>query len=212
MARRIEKEVSEEALVRDFARYKQLAVELGAADAEIVTADKVVIDERVRAKCRYPRCRHYGTNAHCPPYSMDLDETRKLVERFHYALFFRLIVPTAVVADKRSAEEDKQMRGFLEARSNIILQIESEAFHDGYYLAVGFGGGACKVFYCPDQDCQALKPGQSCRAPYKARSSMESVGMDAFRMAANQGWDIFPIAKKSSDAPHASFPGIVFIC
>lgn len=211
MARRIVETVPDEVLNRDLERYRQMILELGASDAEIITADNVTIDERVRAKCMYPRCRHYGTNANCPPFSMDPDETKRLASRFRYAIFFRLRVPTKVVADKRSPEEDRELQLQLTARNNILLKIESEAFHDGHYLAVGFGGGACKLTYCHDEECQALKPGQSCRAPYRARASMESVGIDVFHMAARVGWDIYPIGKSPSDAPHASLAGIVFV-
>ena len=42
----------------------------------------IIIDERVRAKCLYPKCMSYGTNAHCPPHAMDLQDVRRLVERY----------------------------------------------------------------------------------------------------------------------------------
>lgn len=211
MARRIVAEVADEVLMGDLERYRRTILEMGAADAEIITAGQVTVDERVRAKCTYPRCRHYGTNANCPPYSMDPEETRKLASRFRYAIFFRLRVPTEVVADKRGPEEERQLAAFLGSRSDILLRIEAEAFRDGYYFAVGFGGGACRLTYCRGEECQALKPGHGCRAPYRARASMESVGMDVFHMAASLGWDIFPIGKSPSDAPYASLAGIVFI-
>ncbi len=210
MVQRIVKEMPEERLLRDLERYRQMAADLGATDAEIITTDRVAADERVRAKCMYPRCRYFGTNANCPPHSMAPDETRRLADRFRYAVFFRVKVPIAVVADKRGPEEEKQLQLHLGMRNSIVARIESQAFYDGHYLAVGFGGGACKVTYCPKEECQALK-GQSCRAPLRARASMESVGMDVFRMAADLGWDIYPIGKSPCDAPHASLTGIVFI-
>ncbi len=209
--RKIVEEVPEEVLLQDLERYRKKAIDLGASDAEIITSDKVVIDERVRAKCLYPKCENYGMSVHCPPHAMDLDATRKLVSRFRYAIFFRLRVPTEVLAGTGDPEAPKKRRLIARTRQEILGRIESEAFYDGYYLSVAFGGGCCRNIYCPDQECRALTPGQSCRAALHARAAMESVGMDVYRMAARVGWDIYPIGMAPSDAPHGTMAGIIFI-
>ncbi len=209
--RRIVQEVPQEVLLQDMKRYRQKAIDLGAADAEIITTDKVIVDERVRAKCLFPKCENYGTSAHCPPYAMDLEQTRRLVSRFKYAIFFRLKVPTEVLADKQNRDQLNKRRLVLKRRQKILGRIESEAFYDGYYLSVAFGGGCCKKLYCLDLECRALKRGQGCRAYLLARSSMESVGMDVYGMAASVGWDIYPIGKAPSDAPYGTMAAIVFI-
>jgi predicted metal-binding protein len=209
--RKILEEVPEEVLLQDLESYRKRAIDLGASDAVIITTDKVVIDERVRAKCLYPKCENYGTSAHCPPYAMDLEQTRKLVSRFKYAIFFRLKVPTEVLAGRQDPDAPNKRRLIFKARQKILGRIESEAFYDGYYLSVAFGGGCCKRLYCLDQECSALKPGQACRAALHARAAMESVGMDVYRMAASVGWDIYPIGFAPSDAPHGTMAGIVFI-
>ena len=49
-----------ETLQANLARYRELALALGAADAAIVRASDVVIDERVRLKCVVPRCLRAG--------------------------------------------------------------------------------------------------------------------------------------------------------
>jgi predicted metal-binding protein len=67
MARKIVEEIPEEQLQQDLERYTRRATELGATDAKIITTDQVVIDERVLAKCTYPKCPGYGTNANCLP-------------------------------------------------------------------------------------------------------------------------------------------------
>jgi predicted metal-binding protein len=51
--------VDEEALEADLARYKQLALDLGASMVELIPASWVVVDERVRLKCQVPLCHHY---------------------------------------------------------------------------------------------------------------------------------------------------------
>ena len=211
MVRKIVENVSYELLQQDLEKYRQRAIKLGATDAKIITTDVVVIDDRVRAKCIYPKCEYYGTNAHCPPHAMDLEQTRKLVNNFKHAIFFKIKVPTELIAGKRTLEQIKENRHISRKRFEIVARIESEAFYDGYYLAVGFGGGTCKAIFCPDQDCRVLKPGQGCNLPYRARSSMEAVGMDVYLMATKVGWDIYPIGMEPSDAPYGTLAGIIFI-
>ena len=97
---------------------------------------------------------------------------------------------------------------------DIVSQIEGQAFFDGYYLSTGFGGGPCKTIFCSGRECTALKPGNGCRHPLKARASMEGVGMDAYLMATRLGWDIFPIGNqtKPSEVPYATRLGLILIC
>jgi len=211
MVRKIVERVPDEVLQQDLEKYRQRALELGATDAKIITTDMVVIDERVRAKCIYPKCEWYGTSVNCPPYTIDVEQTRKIVNNFHYAIFFRLKVPTEMVAGKRTPEQLKENRRFRNTRAEIEAKVEAEAFYDGYYLAVAFGGGPCKLAYCLNEDCQALKPGQSCKFPQRARAAMEGVGMDVYLMATKVGWDIYPIGVSPSDAPCGTMAGIIFI-
>ena len=67
MVRKIVEYIPDEQLHNDLEKYRQHTIQLGATDAKIITADMVIIDERVRAKCIYPKCEYYGTSAHCPP-------------------------------------------------------------------------------------------------------------------------------------------------
>ena len=213
MVRKIAGKVSDVVLKQDLERYRQRVLELGAADTKLVTSDMVLIDERVRAKCLYPKCRRYGTNAHCPPYAPDLELIRKIVGNFRYGIFIRLVVPSGKMAGPRA--RDKRLFSRHQTKMyEIVGKIEAEAFYDGYHLAMGFAGGPCKAFFCPDQECSALIPGQGCRHPLKARGSMEGVGMDAYTMAARVGWDIYPIGASISPSavPHGTALGLVLIC
>jgi len=67
MARKIMEKVPEDQLQGDLEKHREHAIELGAADAKVITTDGIIIDERVLAKCVYPKCAGYGTNANCPP-------------------------------------------------------------------------------------------------------------------------------------------------
>jgi predicted metal-binding protein len=212
MVRKILKTVPEEQLQQDLERYRRRAIELGATDAKVIAADDVVIDERVRAKCTYPRCPSYGTSVNCPPYAMSLDEIRKVVNNFRYAIFIKLEVPPKLIAG-RDAVDQKGIRAYKIKLAEIVARLEAEAFYDGYHLALGFGSGACKPVFCPTRECSALVPGQSCRHHLRARAAMEAVGMDVFTMAARAGWDIYPIGESTSpsEIPYGLRLGLVLI-
>ncbi len=212
MARKILERVPEEQLQQDLEKYRQRAIELGATDAKIITMDKVVIDERVLAKCTYPKCPGYGTNVNCPPYAMSLDQVRKVVNNFSYAIFIKLDVPSKHTAGREAIDKNLSMP-YRRKLSEIVAKIEAEAFYDGYHLALGFGSGTCKALFCPDNECRALVMGQPCPHRLKARSPMEGVGMDVYTMTAKAGWDIYPIGDNTSpsEVPYGLRLGLVFI-
>ena len=212
MPRKILERVPDEALQQDLEKYRQRAIELGATDAKIIPSDMVLIDERVRVKCINPKCKAYGTNVNCPPYTMDVELVRKIVSNFHYAIFTQLKVAPETLVER--GDENLKERTSLELKNlELVSKIEAEAFYDGYHLALGFGMGSCKKVLCPDNECSALISGQGCRHPLRARASMEAEGMDAYRMAVNVGWDIYSIGKATlpSEVPHALILGLVLI-
>lgn len=212
MARKIVERVPEAQLQEDLEKYCRRAIELGATDAKIIGMDGVVIDERVVAKCVYPKCPSYGTNANCPPYAMTPDETRKLVNNFSYAIFVKIEVPAEHTAGKEAIEKNLT-NPYRRKLPEIVAKLEAEAFYDGYHLAVAFGSGSCKALFCPNKECEVLTPGHGCPHRLKARSAMEAVGMDVYTMATKAGWDIYAIGDSTNPAevPHGLRLGLVFI-
>ena len=205
MVRKIVERVPDDVIQADLERYRRRAVELGATDARTITAGEVIIDERVRAKCMYPRCEYYGTCGNCAPNIGDLDDTRKLVSLFRQAILFKQEIPF-----------DEDLDTWRKANIlnyKIVSAIESDAYYDGHYLAVGFVGVACRSVLCSGKECTALIPGQECRNPTKARPNMHAVGMDVFMMATRQGWDMYPVGESTrpSDVPCLTTLGIVMV-
>jgi len=197
----------------DSEKYRLKALELGASDAKIVPASKVVVDERVRLKCAVPRCHLYGESANCPPYTITPDEMRKVIRKYKCAVLFKIDVTpkcdfvddeqwhTAHIAHQRKSHE-------------IASLIEGLAFNDGYYFATGFAAGGCKTALCGGQICQFLDSGR-CRFPLKSRPSMEGVGIDVYNLATKVGWDIYPIGIRDVDPDSvgcAISVGMVLVC
>jgi predicted metal-binding protein len=156
----------------------------------------VPIDERVALKCRIPKCFGYGTCANCPPHSLTPEETRKIAALYRYGVLMKIDVPPPIIV--RDRETIKQRVGAYQNMFDLVSRIESESFYDGYYLSVGFAAGSCKSTYCYNVDCTVLH-GEKCRLALRARPSMEAVGIDCYRLATEQGWDILPIGS-SADA------------
>lgn len=212
MVRKIVDPVPNDTLQQDLQRYRRRALDFGATDAKIITTDMILVDERVRAKCLYPKCSRYGTNANCPPYAMELDQVRRVVSSYKYAIFVKLEVPSADEAGPEARDKGLFIRGIVKLHE-IVSRLEAEAFYDGYHLALGFASGSCKSAFCPNTPCSALVPGQPCRHPMRSRPSVEGVGMDVFTMAARAGWDMYPIGPSISpeDVPHGTKIGLVLI-
>ncbi len=208
MLRKIVESISEDLLRSDLEKYRGKAIELGATDAQIITTDMIILDDRARAKCRYPRCDFYGTNAHCPPYSMEIKDVRELVNKFKYGILCDIRVPSEHLDGPPIENGPIAVKMF-----EIISIIEGEAFNDGYRFSLGFGSGPCKLYFCPKRECAALTTGQGCRHGLKSRSSMEGMGMDVYTMATKVGWDIYPIGIRTRpcDVPHLHCIGLILI-
>jgi predicted metal-binding protein len=209
MVRKIVKLIPPEELQADLEMFRQKALDLGSADAKIITSGQVIIDERVRAKCMNPKCEYYGSNGNCPPHTPDLDLVRKIVHKFHYGIFIITKYPQEILTGKKDRSLSTKDRLL---NHKIVAKIESQAFHSGYYLALGFGDGPCKSRYCPDKECSVLT-GKGCRTSLRARSSMESWGMDVYLMATRAGWDIYPVGvtTRAEDVPYEAALGLVLI-
>lgn len=194
--------------------YVRLALDSGISDAKIIKASDVLIDERVRLKCSYPRCANYGACGNCPPFAPPLDQIRRSIGLFHYGIFLMqrfdsegyLTRPVTNGAPVKAPSTQKLMH-------EVVYRIESAAFRDGYELALGFVNGSCKKLYCSEAECSAIKQGGRCRFPLKSRGSMEGCGMWAMQMARNVGWDIIPTGSTATpeEAPYLMALGLVMI-
>jgi len=212
MLGKIEEHIPREKVLEDLEGLRRKALELGATDAKVITAEQVIIDERVRMKCTYPKCAAYGTNAHCPPYAPDLETARKVVSRYQYGILYTIVVPSEAYAGPVAAKEKLYVRPMKDLNS-MASEIEADAFYQGYYFALAFSSGPCKPVFCPGVECSALTAGKGCRARMRARGSMEGFGMDAYGMAVRAGWDIYPCGyrTKPEEIPHGRAVGLVLV-
>jgi predicted metal-binding protein len=190
----------------DFLR--KLALELGAADAKVIPADKVVVENRVVLKCKVG-CSNYGKTLACPPYTPTAAEFRKIVSEYSYVLFMKF---------KSQATADSELAKFLSKDENdptmsqdvkekvqkfwaawkgdkrkilsVVVDLEKAAMSKGYALAVGFVSGACQL-------CEKCNVETGiCVHPTMARYSEDAVGVNVKKTARNAGISVtFPFEK-----------------
>lgn len=209
-SRVISTQVPEETLRADLENYRQKALELGASEAEVIPAEWVEVDERVRLKCAIPPCPNYGRCGYCPPNMPEPEFMRKALSRYKWAVLFKNDVPVEDFADV--GRYYPHGRKHQKKTDEIAAKIELLAFADGYRFAVGFGAGGCRDTLCNGGLCQMLDSGR-CPHILMARPSMEGAGIDACDLINKAGWEIYPIYRSvdPGSVPCAVSVGIVFI-
>ena len=143
--------------------FARRAVELGAAEAKIITPQQVFTAEWVRLKCQYG-CGGYGRRLTCPPYSPTPQETRRMLDEYGIAILIH------------SPEKQTELR-------ELVVVLEQEAFLAGYYKAFAMGAGPC-------HRCDTCDAERGCRHPGAARPAMEACGIDVFRTVRTAGFPI----------------------
>ena len=200
------------------------AIDGGAKDVVVLATDDIIIDPRVRLKCLIPRCHGSGTCRNCPPYGLSIGEVRSKVSGYRKAVFFRVaaneraLTSPGIPGSLKTGLVDKEgalivVGAFYILCCQIVALIEKHARRLGCE-PLGFTAGDCRNVLCFFQgSCRALKDKERCRHPDLSRPAMEASGMNVFRMAANVGWDIYPIGStcRPGDVPRASICGIVLI-
>ncbi|MCX6001204.1 MAG: DUF2284 domain-containing protein [Chloroflexi bacterium] len=205
--------VTEKRLKEDLDLFKRKALELGAAGAEIIRADQLVVDERVRLKCLIPRCLRAGETPNCPPNAPDLDLVRKAIARYSRGLLIKTHVePMSDFIPGKSKDKTGTDRSLLfhQKTADIVYEIERLAYKHGYSLAMGLGGGSCKDYLCHGLICQFKDSGR-CRFPLRARPAMEALGIDVVDIMGKAGWSAYPLVDDLAEIPCATSVGLVLI-
>lgn len=181
-----------------------LAKKWGADNVALLEVKDVLIDPRVRFKCMVPKCYMSGGCSHCPPNGWSIDEVREIVGRHTWAIFFRVKVPPSIIAAKGlganiaggvmdDAGNLMNLGGHYMLAFTIARLLQKTARDMGYRSEAVYGAGNCRDALCHFQpNCRQMATGK-CRHPGLSAPSMESCGMNAFKMGAIAGWDVFPI-------------------
>jgi predicted metal-binding protein len=138
------------------------AVEWGASEAKVIKASTIQCGAWVRLKCQFG-CGGYNKRLTCPPFTPTPEETARAI-----ACYTRAIL---IHSDDNDVVND------------VVPRLEREIFLSGYFMALGFGSGPCRI-------CDRCDITSRCKYPYLARPSMEACGIDVFRTVRANGFDI----------------------
>jgi predicted metal-binding protein len=179
--------------IKQDTRYVKLhkrALELGASDAKIISAEGIPVEDEVVEMCKAHLCKGYGKSANCPPHVMGPGQARAWIEKYETALFFKIDVSPQVLLSEDRFKTFKSVY-------MIASKLEASARDEGFPYAVGLAAGSCKPVFCKGRACDALTDEGECRYPSLARPSMEAVGINVFTLSRDVGWDIHTILKDS---------------
>ena len=165
---------------------EESALNLGAADAKIISTSDVIVENRVALKCRVG-CPSYGTKLNCPPNVPTPDEFRKILCEYHSAMIVKLAPPSMSELKSSSLASYKD---YYKRSLSVMLALEKAAFNGGFAFSTAFFCGTCML--C-DQ-CNIEKG--VCLNPTMARISAEAVGINVIKTAENAGMAVkFPVEK-----------------
>jgi predicted metal-binding protein len=158
-------------------------------DISPISADKIVVANWVRLKCRFG-CHGYGRHLGCPPYTPTPDETKKILEEYELAVIARFdVVPNSEVSPKHLHHHLWSSIGRVH---ETIFQLERRAFLYGCYKAFGMNALPCTYCEtCIPEEKEVINPYdlRHCRHKDRARPSMEACGIDVFKTASNAGYN-----------------------
>ena len=159
----------------------------GASEVKLIYASDVIVDERVRLKCQIPICEAYGKNLMCPPYLPSVKEFRAALARYDKALLVQLSVPL----HKKTKGRTKAVFDPARVLHELVNLGERLCFESGFRFATGLIGGCCRL--C--EECIVMEPEGHCRHPFRARPSMEAMGIDVIGTLEKTGLPIlrFPV-------------------
>ena len=144
-----------------------IALQMGAAKAEIIPASGVVLSSTFRDICASNGCGLYGRCWMCPPDIGPIDELTAKIPQYRHGLLYQTI---------GQLEDSFDFEGMTEAgkhHAQVSQRIES-AWPAEEHLHLSCGG--CRL-------CEvcAKRTGEPCRHPSQALPPMEGYGIDVYQ-------------------------------
>lgn len=162
----------------------------GASTVKTINISDIVVDERVRLKCQIPVCDSYNKNLMCPPHVPSVAAFREALTGYVCAILLQITAPLPASVNNGSFVDAYAPAKKLHELVNLA---EKWAFEYNFHFATGLMGGCCRL--C--DECVAIQEGRFCRYPFKARPSMEAMGIDVVETVKAAGLPIrFPIVNE----------------
>jgi len=187
--------------IDDFKSLEKVALDLGVADAKVIHIDRVVVEDRVRLRCMVG-CPIYGKNLKCPPYTPSVEEFRRILSDYSFAMVIKLNSSELVneLSEEYNINSEETRISDLDqsnitsfstdivddykTKLTILLELERAAFNRGYTFATVFFGGCCRL-------CEKCNVDNGeCQYPIMSRFASESMGINLVKTAKNAGMEL----------------------
>ncbi|MCX5805227.1 MAG: DUF2284 domain-containing protein [Proteobacteria bacterium] len=157
--------------------YLKTALKKEVTHAAVIETFKVFTEPWVRMRCQFG-CSMYGKSLCCPPHTPTYEEMRKILDSYKYGILLH-----------RHIQKGYK---YIDEFNKILIDLERTIFLDGYYKTLSIGSGPCTR-------CKKCDVSGTCLHADKARPSMESCGIDVFRIARENGLPIMVVRDHSQD-------------
>ena len=156
-----------------FESLKQMALDLGAFAASVVSVDEIQTDVAFREMCERNVCGNYGRNWMCPPFAGEIETLISTLRTYDFALVYQTV---------GQLEDSYDFEGMMEAAAAhnqlmVALRKKVDAMELPRTLHLGAGG-------CHMCDTCAKVQEQPCRHPDLAVASLETYGVHVSKLAA----------------------------
>lgn len=128
--------------------------QFGIDEALVIYTSKIDIKDSILLSCQFG-CPFYGKVWSCPPNSVDIDITRKLMMEYKKALL--------IIGENGKMDLAKFRKAMLEMETTLRL--------NNFYKAIALSMGPCDL-------CETCTLPKACKYPTKKRPSSEGVGID----------------------------------
>ena len=171
---RIQPRLDRVRLLEDLAELRSRARANGADQAEIIQAADISpspeLLDRVRAGADY-------SSIHWPAY-YPRDDFEPALKAYQAGILLGVEVDPDMPDYGGGPIADPLHAKAYHLVYELTALIESACFYRGYHLALGLAAGNCRAVFCSgEKSCRAAVKGRACRHPYKARPSLEAMGL-----------------------------------
>jgi predicted metal-binding protein len=160
-------------------KYRDMALEMGAVNARLITPEDLFFDKRVILKCRWG-CDFNGVaeSPKCGRRGIGYEDGVEMIRAYRNIL----------LVHNHDAHR----------LTKILLAVERRAFLDGLYLA--FTLRAC--YFC--KECSTTEE-RGCIAPAKVRPCDQAFGLDVYKTATTLGLPCYPLQSKDEQQNRYGF-------
>ncbi|WP_419174876.1 DUF2284 domain-containing protein [Desulfosediminicola sp.] len=183
------------------------AESIGVTRAARISPQSVLVESRLAAYCREPKCPYFGQSMSCPPHVSGPAGFKKLLAQSRHAIVLRIELD----GDSLHGNDRPESMRLLHS---LTAAVELEAKRKGFDNAQGFAGGSCKRSFCDDYDsCAVLSGEATCRFPDQARPSMSGYGVNVGELMKEAGWsnNLFAEDQQDKEKQMAWIAGLVLL-